>query len=447
MKRTPMGIVVLWALVLLAWGARRAATQDEMGWLNGAPVLRPQVDLSDLHVLGSSARTWSPDGRFVLFAEWVGERTRLTLLTVDTPQRTTRLATKDTISTMQWSPDGKWIAYAAGRPGVAVYDLLLLPMPQGEPKVIATGLLPASQLEWSPDSKRLAIALSRTETTHEVRVWEIATGRELARLAEATLWAMGPKWSPDGTRLAVSDASGATMVARIGEGPNVPAPEGWRGLAPSPDVRYVVGWLGTEAGVLDTLSGRAAPIVLREGMVADLPDSVVDRGPVWFGESTAFALSQEGRLWVVTAATGRGRPVGPRQATGSPRLEQTGPHGAVAYHQATGTPTRSGFYLLEGPKAEPRRLLGPETGPYHGWRWSPDGRWGDYTFRTPLDWRDAAAGYMLWWALLNTKTGKLYRLDTEGMIPGRPWPLFWSPVRAQAIAWCERGPRLLTLPK
>jgi hypothetical protein len=175
-------------------------------------------------------------------------------------------------------------------------------------------------------------------------------------------------------------------------------------------------------------------------------------GPVWFGDSSPFALPQDGRLWVVDPATGHGRTVGPRQIPPYPRFGAAGPASGIAFHQGAEDAALNGLYLLASPDGSPRLLLDDSGSDGtatvgSGWQWSPNGKWGTYSISTWVDPRDSSLGQHKSDVLLDVAAGRLYHLTHEGWTPHRSMRrLFWSPARSRALVWFDDGPRLLTLP-
>ena len=105
------------------------------------------------------------------------------------------------------SPDGKWAAFARAIP-VLEKDkseyrshIWLVPTEGGEPMQLTNGPNGDSGPEWSPDSTRIAFVSKRTGDKNQVWIVPIAGG-EARRLTHAKNGASEPRWSSDGQRIA-----------------------------------------------------------------------------------------------------------------------------------------------------------------------------------------------------------------------------------------------------
>jgi WD40 repeat protein/tRNA A-37 threonylcarbamoyl transferase component Bud32 len=106
------------------------------------------------------------------------------------------------IHSVAYSPDGRRLASAAGefgKPGeVKVWDVVT-----GEELLCLRGFPDlVSCVAFSPDGLRLAAANGGVRTPGEIRVWDAADGREVRRLPGHSAPVRGLAFSPDGRRLA-----------------------------------------------------------------------------------------------------------------------------------------------------------------------------------------------------------------------------------------------------
>ena len=110
-----------------------------------------------------------------------------------------------------YSPDGKWMATASGDPGQFGSVQLWIAEPDGGGK-LARDLLETTDsvfaVAFSPDGTKLAAA----GADRAVRVWEVATGKELALIEDHADWIFDLAWSPDGKRLATASRDKTSKV-------------------------------------------------------------------------------------------------------------------------------------------------------------------------------------------------------------------------------------------
>jgi Tol biopolymer transport system component len=102
-----------------------------------------------------------------------------------------------------YSPDGKWLATASGDPGQAGEVKLWVAEPSGGGKPVRDLLEStdsALAVAFSPDSKLVAAA----GADRAVRVWEVATGKQVALIEDHADWVLDLAFSPDGKRMATA---------------------------------------------------------------------------------------------------------------------------------------------------------------------------------------------------------------------------------------------------
>ena len=110
-----------------------------------------------------------------------------------------------------YSPDGKWFATAGGDPGQYGSVRLWAVEPDGKltmtrefPETIDTALAVA----FSPDGTKLAAA----GADRAVRIWEVATGKDLMTIEDHADWIFDLAWSPDGKRIATASRDKTSKV-------------------------------------------------------------------------------------------------------------------------------------------------------------------------------------------------------------------------------------------
>ncbi|MFO0908326.1 MAG: c-type cytochrome domain-containing protein [Isosphaeraceae bacterium] len=102
-----------------------------------------------------------------------------------------------------YSPDGKWLAVASGDPGQFGLARLYSAEPDGNAKPsrdLAESIDSVLAVAFSPDSKLVAAG----GADRSVRVWEVATGKQVALIEDHADWVTDVAFSPDGKRLATA---------------------------------------------------------------------------------------------------------------------------------------------------------------------------------------------------------------------------------------------------
>ncbi len=126
------------------------------------------------------------------------------------PSRRLR-GTAERVHDIAYSPDGRWMATASGDPGQFGSVQLWIAEPGGGGK-LARDLLESTDaafaVAFSPDGAKLAAA----GADRAVRVWDVATGKELALIEDHADWIFDLAWSPDGKRLATASRDKTSKV-------------------------------------------------------------------------------------------------------------------------------------------------------------------------------------------------------------------------------------------
>ncbi|WP_435009277.1 c-type cytochrome domain-containing protein [Tundrisphaera lichenicola] len=155
-----------------------------------------------------TALAFSPDGSEVLTS---GFHEVTTWKVADgSPARRLR-GPAERIHDVAYSPDGKWMATASGDPGQFGSVQLWIAEPEGGAKLVRDLLETtdsAFAVAFSPDGTKLAAA----GADRAVRVWEVATGKELALIEDHADWIFDLAWSPDGKRLATASRDKTSKV-------------------------------------------------------------------------------------------------------------------------------------------------------------------------------------------------------------------------------------------
>lgn len=110
-----------------------------------------------------------------------------------------------------YSPDGKWFATAGGDPGQ--YGSVRLFAVGADGKLTPAREFPESSdtalaVAFSPDGTKLAAA----GADRAVRIWEVATGKDLMVIEDHADWIFDLAWSPDGKRIATASRDKTSKV-------------------------------------------------------------------------------------------------------------------------------------------------------------------------------------------------------------------------------------------
>jgi WD40 repeat protein len=172
------------------------------------PVNIPDVYPATVPITGLA---FSPDGAEVVVSGF-HELTTWKMADGSPARRIRGMAER--IHDIAYSPDGKWFATASGDPGQFGSVQLWIAEPDGGGK-LARDLLETTDsafaVAFSPDGTKLAAA----GADRAVRVWEVATGKELALIEDHADWIFDLAWSPDGKRLATASRDKTSKVFDI----------------------------------------------------------------------------------------------------------------------------------------------------------------------------------------------------------------------------------------
>lgn len=371
-------VVVALAVAVGSWFLQGVHRPGETG-----PDLS-QVTLTQLTDL--SGKEWfpslSPDGTFFVYAQKVGDQSRLFLQLVGGGAAEDLLPSSfEGDSQPAISPDGRQLAFRSEREGGGIFVMELLG--RSVRRVTDFGFNPA----WSPDGKEILCATEgvtgpfiRRHTSQIYRV-DLATGRwRLVHQGDA----VQPSWSPNGFRIAYWGFSpsgqrviwtipaGGGKADQVTQGTSVDWNPVW-----SPDGRFLY-FASDRSGVTNLWR---LPIDERTGRVRGEPEPVTTSG-----RASMFSLSRDGRRILYAGDETRttlervafnpvsGAIVGPAEAiTQKNRIAtlDASRDGRWLVYQ-TSVPQEDLFIIHTDGSTNPRRLTHDEFKDRQP-RWSPDG--------------------------------------------------------------------------
>jgi WD40-like Beta Propeller Repeat len=214
---------------------------------------------------------WSPDGRQIAFARWLGEdqryETEIVVVPVDGgSERVVWRQRRDDrgsgVGLPVWSPDGARIAFTRSRLDRSFhfrFSLLLVDAAGGQPRLLARD---AGDAAWSPDGARIAFASTRDRNGEwcgsdecfyngELYVMN-SDGTNPVRLTHNRGDDSSPSWSPDGRRIAFASnrnnrddppgldteiytiGADGTCLTWLTNGAPLSSDPAWRGTAAAP---------------------------------------------------------------------------------------------------------------------------------------------------------------------------------------------------------------------
>ena len=205
---------------------------------------------------GGTLAGWSPDGRYVAFGSYgVGDNRGLWLLDIQDKQAVQLLSGSFTLP--RWSADGKRMVFDH-RPGqrvcvVDVEELLALGKTPADaaikPPLKLLGRFEGhtsnvKAVAVSPDGNLAASASGYPRGDQSLRLWDIATRKQIRRFDGHTNQVLSVAFSPDGKRLLSGSADGTARLWDIEDGKELQKFEGhelWvNGVAFMPDGTQVI---------------------------------------------------------------------------------------------------------------------------------------------------------------------------------------------------------------
>ena len=234
---------------------------------------------------GDTEPSWDPSGKKLAFVRAHEQGDDIYVMTAD--GRDVARLTAAGGDEPSWSADGRRIAFV--RRHDRTPHLYSMNADGGNERrlVDRPGYSPA----WSPDGARIAfVAVPEGESSPEIHVVELSSGRVSRLTNNQEFSAMDPAWSPDGTRIALSVANSRTgnseiyvmgvdgaNVRRLTREPTLETHPTW-----SPDSKKIVFTSAFEVATVDLATGGLVRLVDTDGSDAD---------PAWSPDGSRIAYA------------------------------------------------------------------------------------------------------------------------------------------------------------
>ncbi len=179
--------------------------------------------------LGSNAAfcslDWSPDGKFIAFAERDPKEglLRIFLVSADTlAKRALTLPPDENLADLnspgdsdpKFSPDGQSVAFVRKSSWISA-DIYIAPVGGGEPRRLTFNNTTIAGLTWTADGREIIFSLNPVYVEGNGSLWSIpASGGTAERFAEGGHNAIGPHIARRGNRLAFVQGSGDLSIYR-----------------------------------------------------------------------------------------------------------------------------------------------------------------------------------------------------------------------------------------
>ncbi|MEK7409374.1 MAG: hypothetical protein AAB225_30280, partial [Acidobacteriota bacterium] len=197
----------VWTTAALGLGAVAAVTLWRLSGTRSSPGPLRVVPLTS-YSGGFMYPSFSPDGKEVVFS-WNGEKQDnydiyVKLIGAGEPQRLTKDPAVDAWAS--WSPDGRYIIFARWRPGRPGVQLLIVPGRGGVERLLGEApyseIWPVPAVSWTPDSRGLIAGAEEPPRGLFLSSVETAERRRLTTAPPTSRGDHSPVISPDGKKVA-----------------------------------------------------------------------------------------------------------------------------------------------------------------------------------------------------------------------------------------------------
>lgn len=211
----------------------------------------------------------SPDGRFLLMRTEEGGLWLTDLVSEAVSPPVALQTNASQLRQATFSDQAKWLAIADAN-SLRVWNLKMQPPGQGAALAIGN----CARLRFSSDERLLAAAMGPIATELKVLVWEVASGKELARFQPHRDDVSGLEFSPDGTVLATVSYDNTCKVFDLHQRKQIKTLPGqllaFHSVSFSPDGQRLAAGMG-DGGIIiwDVETGREVLILKRQQNVVN----------------------------------------------------------------------------------------------------------------------------------------------------------------------------------